>query len=744
MKNIIIKLLVVSMSAAYIFAMKAGAVPQAVESFDMAQEQLYDIESFEEENDGYLLAETSGTAGAKITWTFDVDGTLTISGTGTMYTWRRANLVPWYASRNLIKNVIIEDGVTTIGRYAFNDCKNIESISLPNTLTSVLNESFYGCKSLKKVLLPDAVTNIGNDAFYGCESLAEISIPDAVTKIGTNAFFGCSALASANIKGLTGAIPDGLFSGCSSLATVEISEGITSIGKSAFDGCAKLTGFEIPSGTTYIGEAAFRNCAKLKSAAIPVGVTEIYDYTFDGCTRLATLTFSEGLLHIGHRAFADCARVEELALPETLLSIGKMAFYGCEYLEDIVIPDSVKSVGEGAFRECYYAVSIYVGKNVEYIAPNAFYSCDDVEFITVNEENSYYVNDEYGVLFNKDKTVLLQYPCRRSDVSYKVPDGVERIDDGAFASTYYIRSVDIPEGVKAIGVSAFSECSNLAGVKVPDSVISIGSEFIDKTCTVYTNEDTYAHAYAVNNGYPYFIFFGDEILPSKVYLNAYYFSVKVDNTYTLTASVAPHFEGYTTIDDIVWTADDETVATVENGVISGIEKGSTYIYATCGDVYARANANVLRPVTGITLDREKVTLVLGETVLVTATVLPENASNKYVYWSTSDSSVATVSSGKITSKGIGTATITARTSDGSFKATVEVRVVDFIPGELTGDGAVDVNDAVLLLQHSMFPELYPLDRYSGSVDFTGDGAVDVNDAILLLQHSMFPELYPIS
>ena len=265
----------------------------------------------------------------------------------------------------------------------------------------------------------------------------------------------------------------------------------------------------------------------------------------------------------------------------------------------------------------------------------------------------------------------------------------------------------------------------------------------EKCYLVYTNEDTYAHSHAALNGYKYFIFYGDEILPSRVYIDKTSVTINVGAAFTFEASVAPHFDGYTTVGEIAWMSDNENTASVQDGVVTGISKGNTYIYAVCRDLSARVSVSVRQPVTAIVLDREKVTIPVGETITITATVLPEDASSKYVYWSTSDSKVATVSSGKITAKGLGTATITARTSDGSFKAYVEVTVVEYIPGELDGDGEVDMNDAILLLQHSLFPELYPID-YKGNLDLNCDGAVDANDAILLLQYSLFPELYPIS
>ncbi len=150
-------------------------------------------------------------------------------------------------------------------------------------------------------------------------------------------------------------------------------------------------------------------------------------------------------------------------------------------------------------------------------------------------------------------------------------------------------------------------------------------------------------------------------------------------------------------------------------------------------------------VTGVSLDKTSLSLDIDASETLTATVLPANASNVKVTWTSSDNAVATVENGLVKAVGEGTATITVTTEDGKFTAECVVTVKDssFLFGDVNGDGLLDLNDAIRVLQYSMFPELYPLE-YEGNVDFTGDGVVDVNDAILLLQHSMFPELYPIA
>ena len=749
-----------------LFSVSVSALPSAVESYEAADEIC--VQNHDEEySDEAILAASSGACGTSLTYTIDDEGTMTVSGSGNMYTWRRETLVSWYSARKLIKKVVLEEGVENVGRYAFNSCDNLESIVIPDSVTSIGNEAFYGCKKLSEIKGCKSITSIGDRAFYGCALLTELRVPEGVTAIGPETFFGCAEmktlclpdslekigeavfsgcakLTQINLGSGITAIPDNAFYGCASLTSVDIPDGVTSIGASAFEGCSKITSADIPENVGALGEGAFKGCARLTNTKIPEGIEYLSDYLFDGCTRLSEITLPSSLISIGYRSFADCTWFEEITIPENVKNIGKMAFYNCSSLMEIAIPDRVSNIGEGAFRDCGYLLSISIGKNLSSMGNNAFYGCDYLEKITVNKENMYFSNDESGVLFDKGMKNLLKYPAWCKTDSYKVPEGTQTISEGAFTGAYYLRSVELPESVKTVETTAFDGCSKLAGIKFPDGIEKIAAGAIDKRCTMYGSAGSYAESYAQENGLNFAGLTGDVIQPSKIYLSSTSQYVNVGKIITVTATVAPHFEGYTTNENVIWTSENEEVATVDNGVITTLSKGGVYIYASSEDGSCSASVwvSISQPATGVELDKEKITLRVGETKTVTATVYPENASNKYVYWSSSNSNVAKVSSGKITAIGLGTAVITVRTSSGSFTDTVEVNVVEYVAGEINGDNTVDMNDAILLLQHSMFPELYPLD-YAGNADFTGDGVVDMNDAILLLQHSMFPELYPI-
>jgi hypothetical protein len=170
-----------------------------------------------------LMAVTSsfaegGTAGP-LTWVLE-EGTLTISGVGAMPDYYYVSDVPWYSSRSLITTVVIEDGVTRIGDYAFYLHSNLRSVTIPNSVTTIGERAFYGCYMLSSVTIPNSVTTIGSSAFYDCSSLSSVTIPNSVTTIGWGAFYNCSSLSSVTIPNSVTAIGNSTFWNCISLSSI--------------------------------------------------------------------------------------------------------------------------------------------------------------------------------------------------------------------------------------------------------------------------------------------------------------------------------------------------------------------------------------------------------------------------------------------------------------------------------------------------------------------------------------------
>ncbi|MBQ6863239.1 MAG: leucine-rich repeat domain-containing protein, partial [Clostridia bacterium] len=138
----------------------------------------------------------SGTCGTNVTYTLDSDDVLTIAGTGAMRNYSSFSSVPWYSNRTFVKKIVIENGVTSIGNYAFCWCTSLPSVTIPDSVTSIGDYAFRECTSLTSVIIPDSVTSIGKYAFYNCTKLTSVTIPDNVTSIGDWAFSNCTSLPS--------------------------------------------------------------------------------------------------------------------------------------------------------------------------------------------------------------------------------------------------------------------------------------------------------------------------------------------------------------------------------------------------------------------------------------------------------------------------------------------------------------------------------------------------------------------
>ena len=238
-------------------------------------------------------ADTSGECGENLTWKYEeATQTLTISGSGAMddyysYQLRKA---PWYDYRNVIREVIIEEGVTTIGVSAFDHCSAMTAVTIPSGVTSIGEAAFGGCTALSSIDIPNSVTKIGNMAFFG-SGLTSVVIPNSVTKIGYEAFDHCKDLTSATI-----------------------SKNMESLGYSFFNDCPNLTSVILPEGVTTIGEDAFSGCTGLTSITIPCSVTTIDKYAFKGCSNLTSLTVSGNLYAIGGDAFKDCRQITDIRI----------------------------------------------------------------------------------------------------------------------------------------------------------------------------------------------------------------------------------------------------------------------------------------------------------------------------------------------------------------------------------------------------------------------------------------------
>ncbi len=297
-----------------------------------------------------------------------------------------------YSGEVIIPSIVVAGNtfsVKSINSNAFNNCKKLISLTIPNSVTSIGNNAFSGCdsietlicntnaiswffsdkKSLKTVILGDSVTSIGYDAFNGCSGLTSVTIPNSVTSIGSTAFYNCSGLTSVTIPNSVTSIGHEAFSGCYGLTSVTIGNSVTSIGNSAFSDCNGLTSVTIPNSVTSIGSAAFYNCSGLKSIIIGNSVNQIGGSAFSGCNNLASVCIPDSVTSIGDRAFSGCSGLTSVTIPNSVTSIGNNAFENCSGLTSIVIPNTITSIGASAFKDCVN-LTIYCQAKVKHTGWN--------------------------------------------------------------------------------------------------------------------------------------------------------------------------------------------------------------------------------------------------------------------------------------------------------------------------------------------------------------------------------------
>ncbi len=178
--------------------------------------------------------------------------------------------------------------VTSIGDYAFNSCRSLTSVTIPNSVTSIGSSAFSGC-SLTSITIPNSVTSIGNSAFIRCSSLTSVNIGNSVTSIGSNAFNSCEGLTSITIPNSVTSVGVRAFESCYGLTSVTIGNSVTTIGESAFNSCEGLTSITIPNSVTSIGVRAFAGCRSLTSITIPNSVTSVEWGAFSYCSNLTSV-----------------------------------------------------------------------------------------------------------------------------------------------------------------------------------------------------------------------------------------------------------------------------------------------------------------------------------------------------------------------------------------------------------------------------------------------------------------------
>ena len=439
-------------------------------------------------------AEESGICGPNLKWHLTDDGVLTITGKGKMNGYSAnyfENRAPWRGYD--IKRIIIGDGVTTIGVYAFAGCSSLTSVTIPNSVTTIGEEAFEGCRALTSVTIPNSVTKIGDSAFEDCSALTSITIPNNVTKIGDRAFEYCRALTSVTIPNSVTKIGDHAFDYCSALTSVTIPNSVTTIGEDAFTnnnakiiwltntppaGYSNVKGrihyvannlytglfdkkvypylssiFEV-NGVKYVPVSpSERTCdaldciytgdpyevkinKKVNYKGIDMTVRDINPYTAYKCANIKK-AYIDINGSIGDNAFSNCTNLVSVDI-KAANNIGEWAFSFCTNLVSVDIKAS-NNIGKRAFSDCTNIVSVDI-KACNNIGESAFSFCTNLVSVDIKAANN--------------------------------------IGESAFSSCRSLKTLSLDNKIKSLGRSAFFGCSNLKQFVIPDSVTILNDDLL--------------------------------------------------------------------------------------------------------------------------------------------------------------------------------------------------------------------------------------------------------------------------
>ena len=630
--------------------------------------------------------------------------------------------IGWSAFGNCtgLTSVSIPNSVKRIDYYAFIGCTGLKSVTIPNSVTNIGGGAFFGCTGLKSVtvdknnknytsvdgvlfnknkteilkypsakdsssyVIPSSVTEIGDSAFYGCTGLKSVTIPSSVTGIYSYAFYCCTGLKSITVdkNNKNYASEDGvlfnkdkteilIYPSAKDSSSYVIPSSVTKIREDAFAKCIGLTTIKIPQSVTNIAESMwerpshssnpFWGCTKLKefivdtnntkyssidgvlfdkkkgvivaypnakgsSYVIPNSVWNIREGAFKGCTGLTNIVIPDSVEYMGGKqgglyfagAFEGCNGLKSVTIPGSVTEIGSYTFSNCTSLTSVTISNGVTEIGYSAFEGCTSLKSVTIPSSVTMIGGyypfnRTFNGCTSLKSITVDKNNKNYTSVD-GVLFNKNKTEILSYPNAKGS-SYVIPSSVTKIGGYAFHGCTGLTSITIPKGVKEIRDGTFDGCTGLKSVTIPSTVTEIGR-----------------YAFGYNKSYNEYA--GNKISGSYDKIKG--FTITIYGTKGTAAERYANDNGFKFV---------EGIAPAEPAVPTGVK-----------------------------LNQISLTLGKGESYGLISTVLPANAKNKTCTWSTSNSSVATVSNtGKVTAKATGTAVITVKTVNGKT-ATCKVTV----------------------------------------------------------------------
>ncbi len=565
-----------------------------------------------------------------------------------------------------LRNVIFADNIKKIPAWLFNDCNTLTSIEIPETVIEIGYETFRDCNNLTDITFSNKLRTIEAGAFRGCSNLKKITLPNSLVELGSNA-------------------DSGVFEDCISLEDITLSDNLKVLGAKTFYGCTALTDIVIPKtleeahpyiftnsdvqtvtleeGMPKVPGFLFSGFATLESIVLPESITEIELSAFEGCEMLSDISLSSNLTTIHQGTFKDCVSLIHIALPESLTVLGDSSgdgvFEGCYALEELRLPKGLKELGNHTFTGCEALKDITIPKT---LVSSGVYAFQDSGIKTVTLEEG--MLKVPGFLFSGFATLE----------SIVLPESITEIELSVFTDCINLQAITLPKNLNAIGENAFHNCNSLKKVVLPDNINEI-SYFSFDDVELWAMPNTITEASLLRERIPHHVY--DVPIPvDSIQLNTTDKTMISGTTYDLFATIAP---SNATNKELIWTSSNTAVVTVSaSGRVTARGNGTAIITATAKDgskKAAKCTITVKTPVSSLKLNVRSKTLNRGNTYTLKASIYPSTASNKSITWSSSNTKVAKVDSkGKVTAVNGGSATITAKASNGLvYKCNVYVR-----------------------------------------------------------------------
>lgn len=471
------------------------------------------------ENVSYIGSQAFGSCDSLESITVDAQNNYYSAENGVLYNKDKTELVQ-YPNGKKDSVFVVNENTETIKSYAVYYSEYLEHLVLHNNLTKIESSGIYTWNFLRiyyagteedwnkieetanieyrdvKVYYNTTCVHESSDDRYcdACGKIVELGNGICGENDGDNVVWTLYINGDFVISG-SGAMdyPDRAADVVSMIKNVIIEPGVTATCEGLFAEFFAIESVTIPASMTNIGYASFANCMSLKS--ITVDKNNEY-YTSDNGVlfnkdKSVLITYPAGntateyvvpdsVTSIFDGAFASSVNLTEIVIPDSVETIGEYAFIYSANLTEVDIPNSVTSIGEGVFECCEKLESVKIGSSVASIGDGAFYECASLKNITVDIDNEYYLSDDYGALFDIDKTELIVYPAASEETRYVVPDSVTSILDCAFHKAENLTQVVIPDSVTTIGSDVFRGCTSLTSMILPQNITTIdNSVFCD-------------------------------------------------------------------------------------------------------------------------------------------------------------------------------------------------------------------------------------------------------------------------